>query len=179
MRHSHSFALFASYNMNLNKAFILGRLTRDPESKTLPSGQAVSSFGVATNRVWTDDQGQKQERTEFHNIVAFRRLAEICSQYLRKGSLVLIEGKIQTRSWDDQKTGVKKYWTEIVADNMQMGPRPQGAPSAFGSAPAQAEEVPIVQADSPETSPELEASESSVPDSSNDNGEVKVEEIPF
>ncbi|MAG44988.1 single-stranded DNA-binding protein [bacterium] len=165
--------------MNLNKAFILGRLTRDPESKTMPSGQAVANFSMATNRVWTDDQGQKQERTEFHNIVAFRRLAEICSQYLKKGSLVLIEGKIQTRSWDDQQTGAKKYWTEIVADNMQMGPRSQGAPAQAQSAPAPSKEVPTVQAETPESVPEKEKPEESSMPSSNDNGEVKVEEIPF
>ncbi|MBI1999539.1 MAG: single-stranded DNA-binding protein [Parcubacteria group bacterium] len=108
--------------MYLNKVFILGNLTRDPELRSLPSGRAVTSFGVATNRVWRDQSGNKQDQTEFHNIVAFGRQAEIASQYLKKGSSVLVEGRLQTRSWDDQ-SGAKRYRTEIVADRIQLGPR--------------------------------------------------------
>lgn len=112
--------------MNLNKAFLIGRLTRDPESRTLPSGQAVSNFGLATNRVWVNpDNREKQEQTEFHNIVAFGKLAEICNQYLTKGSLVLIEGRIQTRNWQDQNGGTK-YRTEVIVEKLQMGPKPGG-----------------------------------------------------
>ncbi|PIS34727.1 MAG: single-stranded DNA-binding protein [Parcubacteria group bacterium CG08_land_8_20_14_0_20_43_9] len=113
--------------MNLNKAFLLGNLTSDPELRNLPSGQAVCSFRMATNQIWTDKEtGQKQQKAEYHNIVAWRNLATIASQYLRKGSLVFIEGKIATRSWDDP-SGTKKYRTEVVADNIQLGPRPAGA----------------------------------------------------
>ncbi|PJE59208.1 MAG: single-stranded DNA-binding protein, partial [Candidatus Portnoybacteria bacterium CG10_big_fil_rev_8_21_14_0_10_43_39] len=108
--------------MNLNKAFILGRLTRDPEVRTTTAGGNVVNFSIATNRVWSDKSGNKQDATEYHNVVTFGKLADICSQYLSKGRLVLIEGRIQTRSWQD-KDGNKKYWTEIVAENMQMGPR--------------------------------------------------------
>ncbi len=109
--------------MNLNKAFLIGRITRDPETKTTPSGQLVCNFGLATNRTWNNrETNQKEEKTEFHNIVLWRRLAEIASQYLTKGSLVLIEGRIQTRSWQDA-SGNKRYRTEIIAENMQMGPR--------------------------------------------------------
>lgn len=109
--------------MNLNKVFVIGRLTQNPETKTLSSGQLVCSFGLATNRVWTNQQtNQKEEKTEYHSIVLWRRLAEIASQYLTKGSLVLIEGRIQTRSWQDA-SGNKRYRTEIVADNIQLGPR--------------------------------------------------------
>ncbi len=106
--------------MDLNRATILGRLTADPEARTTPSGQSVVSFSVATNLTWTDSSsGEKKEKTEFHNIVAWRKLAEIISQYLKKGSRVYIEGRLQTRSWDDQN-GVKKYRTEIIAENMIM-----------------------------------------------------------
>lgn len=105
--------------MNLNKAMIIGNVVRDPEMRTTPSGQNVTSFSVATNFVWKDASGQKQEKAEFHNIVAWRRLAEISQQYLKKGSKVYIEGRIQTRSWDDPN-GIKRYRTEIIADNMIM-----------------------------------------------------------
>ena len=108
--------------MNLNKVFIIGNLTRDPELRALPSGAPVTSFGVATNRVWKDQQGQKQEDVQFHNIVVFGRQAETVKQYLTKGSLVLIEGRIQTRNWD-APDGTKKNRTEIVAERVQFGPR--------------------------------------------------------
>ena len=105
--------------MDLNKATIIGRLTADPESRTTPNGQSVVTLTVATNFTWTDANGQKQEKAEFHNIVAWRKLADIMSQYLKKGSKVYIEGRLQTRSWEDQN-GNKKYRTEIIADNMIM-----------------------------------------------------------
>lgn len=105
--------------MDLNKAMIIGRLTRDPETRTIPSGQTVTSFSIATNFTWTDQSGQKQEKVEYHNVVAWRKLAEISAQYLKKGKRVYIEGRLQTRSWEDQ-TGQKKYRTEIIADNMIM-----------------------------------------------------------
>ncbi len=110
--------------MYLNKAFIIGNLTRDPELRSLPSGVQVASFSVATNRVWRDKEGQKQESTEFHNVVVFGRQAETAAQYLKKGSSVLIEGRLQTRSWESE--GQKKYRTEIVADRIQFGPRSAG-----------------------------------------------------
>ncbi|MCU0652819.1 MAG: single-stranded DNA-binding protein [Candidatus Pacebacteria bacterium] len=109
--------------MNLNKVFLIGRLTRDPEIRVMPSGQQVATFGLATDRFYTDKtSGQRQQKTEFHNIVMFSRLAEIASQYMKKGSLVMIEGRLQTRDWQDQ-SGQKRYRTEIVADSMQLGPR--------------------------------------------------------
>ena len=111
--------------MYLNKALIFGNLTRDPEVRALPSGMNVCSFGVATNRVFKDRDGKKQEQTDFHNIVVFGRQADTVSQYLKKGSSVFIEGRIQTRSWDG-KDGEKKYRTEIVADRVQFGPRSSG-----------------------------------------------------
>lgn len=104
--------------MNLNKAMLIGNLTRNPEMKTTPDGTNVATFSVATNFVWNNPQG-RQERVEYHNIVAWRKLAEICAQYLKKGSKVYIEGRLQTRNWDDQN-GTKHYRTEIVAENMIM-----------------------------------------------------------
>ena len=118
--------------MYLNKAFIIGNLTKDPEVRALPSGAKVCSFSVATNRVWKDKNGARQESADFHNIVVFGRQAETASQYLRKGSGVLVEGRMQTRSWDGQD-GAKKYRTEIVADRVQFGARP-GAVGSTGGA---------------------------------------------
>jgi single-strand DNA-binding protein len=110
--------------MYLNKVIIIGNLTRDPELKSLPSGIQVTNIGVATNRVWKDKEGNKQESTEFHNVVIFGRQAETTAQYLRKGSSVLVEGRLQTRSWESD--GIKKYKTEIIADSVQFGPRKEG-----------------------------------------------------
>lgn len=109
-----------------NKAFLLGNLGRDPEVRSLPSGQPVANFPMATSRKWRDRDGNQQEQTEWHQIVCFGRLAEIAGQYLTKGKQVFVEGRIQTRSWDDRNTGEKKYRTEVVADNFQMLGGPGG-----------------------------------------------------
>ncbi len=119
--------------MYLNKAFIIGNLTRDPELRALPSGIQVASLSVATNRVWKDKNGAKQESADFHNIVVFGRQAETSAQYLKKGQQIMVEGRIQTRSWDDKSSGEKKYRTEIVADRVQFGQK-TGGPSSFGGA---------------------------------------------
>jgi single-strand DNA-binding protein len=135
--------------MNLNKAVIIGRLTRDPETRSMPNGQSVCNFAMATDRFFKDKSGQRQQQTEFHNIVAFGRLGEIAAQYLTKGALAFIEGRIQTRSWQDN-SGNKKFRTEIVAERLQMGPRNSGRPTTNiptvekNSLPAQ-EEIPIIQ----------------------------------
>ena len=105
--------------MNLNKAMIIGNLTRDPEMRNTPSGAQVASFSVATSLVWTDANGQQQKKSEFHNIVAWRKLAEICGQYLRKGAKVYVEGRLQTTEWTGQDA-IKRYRTEIVLENMIM-----------------------------------------------------------
>ncbi len=109
--------------MYLNRAIIIGNLTRDPELRALPSGIQVTSFSVATNRVYKDRDGNKKEQADFHNIVVFGRQAETAAQYLKKGQSVLIEGRMQTRSWDDKASGEKKYRTEIIADRVQFGPK--------------------------------------------------------
>lgn len=140
--------------MNLNKAMIIGNVTRDPEGRTTPSGQTVCSFGVATNRRWKDQQsGELKEQVEFHNIVAWSRLAETCKQYLKKGSKVYIEGRLQTRTWEDQ-AGQKRNRTEIVAETMIMLDR-------AGTA----------QAASPQ--------EASQPEPPTKEEEINVEDIPF
>lgn len=125
--------------MYLNKAIIYGNLTRDPELRSLPTGTPVVSFSVATSRIYKDKNGARQEDTQFHNVVFFGAQASLIAQYLKKGSSALIEGRMQTRSWDD-KDGQKKYRTEIVGEAVQFGPRRDGgAPSAGGSQePAQA-----------------------------------------
>ena len=109
--------------MYLNKAIICGNLTRDPELKALPSGMKVASFSIATNRVWSDKNGVRQEAADFHNIIVFGKQAESCGQWLKKGQQALVEGRLQTRSWDN-KEGQKQYRTEIVADRVQFGSRP-------------------------------------------------------
>lgn len=121
--------------MYINKAIIYGNLTRDPEIRALPSGVSVASFSVATNRVWRDKNGAKQESTDYHNVVVFGRQAETVSQYLKKGAGVFVEGRIQTRSWDDKASGEKKYRTEIVADRVQFGPKAGGSVMSADGAP--------------------------------------------
>ena len=106
--------------MSVNKVILVGRLGKDPEMKSTPSGMSIAQFSIATDEKFTDRSGEKQERTEWHNIVAFNKLAEICGQYLRKGKLVYIEGSIRTNSWEDKDSGQKKYRTEIIANQMQM-----------------------------------------------------------
>ena len=134
--------------MYLNKAMIYGNLTRDPEMKSLPSGMQVTSFSVATNRTFNDRDGKRQEQTEYHNVVVFGRQAETSNQYLKKGSGVYVEGRLQTRSWE--KDGVKQYRTEIVADRVQFGPRTDGGGSSNyqsnqgSSAPAAKDDAPAM-----------------------------------
>lgn len=127
--------------MYINKALLFGNLTRDPELRSLPSGGQVASFGLATNRVFKKADGSKQEATEFHNVVIFGRQAETTAQYLKKGSSVFIEGRIQTRTWESPEKG-KQYRTEIIAERVQFGPRAGAGGGSGGSAPRSAEEAP-------------------------------------
>ncbi|MEK7567846.1 MAG: single-stranded DNA-binding protein [Patescibacteria group bacterium] len=111
--------------MYINKAIIYGNLTRDPELRAIPSGVQVATLSVATNRVWKNAEGVKQESVDYHNVVVFGRQAENVAQYLKKGSGIFVEGRMQTRSWD-ATDGTKKYRTEIVADRVQFGPKSGG-----------------------------------------------------
>ena len=139
--------------MYLNKVIIIGNLTRDPEIKALPSGVTVATIGVATNRVWKDKNGAKQEDTQFHNIVVFGVQADNVGRYLKKGQSVMVEGRLQTRSWDGQD-GQKKYRTEIVADRVQFGPK-GGTPGS--SAGGTRQEVPEVTLDTEGADNELKS----------------------
>ncbi|MBM2817495.1 MAG: single-strand binding protein, single-strand DNA-binding protein [Parcubacteria group bacterium] len=159
--------------MYLNKAFVIGNLTRDPEMKSLPSGIKVTTFSLATNRVWKNKDGAKQESVDFHNIVVFGRQAETSSQYLKKGSNALVEGRMQTRSWDAQD-GTKKYRTEIVADSVQFGPRPGGfsAGSSSGNSSQSAGGPPANKAESLNKAENLDTIEYP-------QEEINPEDIPF
>lgn len=148
--------------MNLNKVMIIGNLTRDPELRNTPSGQTVASFSVATNFVWTDQSGQQQKKTEFHNIIAWRKLADICAKYLHKGSKVFIEGRLQTTDWTGQD-GVKRYRTEIVTENMIMLDNKGGSPMGSG-----------INNNNSGAEATIE-----IPDEISDDEEIRVENIPF
>ncbi len=152
--------------MNLNKVFIIGRLTADPQLRSTKSGQSVAVFSVATNRNWTDQQNQKREEVEFHNIVVWGKQAEIVSKYLVKGQIVYIEGRLQTRSYED-KTGVKKYTTEIVAERVQFGPKAMGGGSNF-TKPAPAAAEAMAGKSAIEEIPTINIDE-----------EIKAEDLPF
>jgi len=155
--------------MNLNKVMLIGNVVRDPEMRTTPTSQNVASFSIATNFVWTDANGQKQEKAEFHNIVAWRRLAEIVGQYVKKGSKIYVEGRLQTRSWDDQNA-VKRYRTEIIADNMIMldraGASAGGASYGQANANSSFDQTPAKEDGFAQTQ-------------SNSEEEISVEDIPF
>ncbi len=156
--------------MNLNKAMVIGNVVRDPEMRATPGGQNVTSFSVATNFVWKDQAGARQEKAEFHNIVAWRRLAEITSQYLKKGSKVYIEGRMQTRSWDDPN-GVKRYRTEIIAENMIMLDR-------VGNQDGQAPSTTRYNDRQPSYTNNMSEGVQAAPTQA-DEQEISIEDIPF
>ncbi len=176
--------------MNLNKVYIIGRLAADPESRTTTSGQTVATLRIATNRVWNNRAtGEKQEQVEFHTVVAWGNLAEICSKYLRKGQLALFEGRLQTRSWQGTD-GVKRYRTEIVAENMQLGPKAMNTGSSYQSGnssqspkpfntnpPAsqqiKEEDIPVIDESTPVTSDPI------ITDSDIEEKEIDLKDIPF
>jgi len=170
--------------MNFNKAIIAGNLTRDPEVRSMQSGQSVASFGVASNRRYTDRDGNLQEKTEFHNIVAFGKYADTCSRYLKKGMPILVEGRLQTSNWEG-KDSIKRYRTEIIMEFMQMGPRPAGAGSSIPTTPDETqdqtkptsisqEEIPVIEAEELiETKDEDSEKETETKE------EVDVKNIPF
>ncbi len=156
--------------MYLNKAIILGNLTRDPELKSLPSGIKVATISMATNRSWKDAQGQKKENVEYHNVVAFAKQAEVIAQWCKKGSSLYVEGRIQTRSWD-ATDGTKKYRTEIVLETFQFGPKVGGAP-ATGNFNPSAPRMSDAEAPQGDSKADLDTIE--YPDE-----EINLEDIPF
>lgn len=164
---------------DLNKVMLIGRLTHDPEVRTTPNGQTVATFSVATSRQWKDAQGAPQSQTEFHNIVAWRKLAEISQQYLNKGKQIYVEGYLQTRSWVGQQDNIKRYRTEVVADNIIFLGSPAASSQAahtqtnteegeeLSQTPAAPTEIPVtpVQPIAPPSAPAEE--------------EIRIEDIPF
>lgn len=184
--------------MNLNRVILIGRLAADPESRTTAGGQEVASLRVATNRTWNNQQGQKQEQVEFHSVTLWGRLAQIANQYLKKGGLVMIEGRLQTRNWMGQDN-VKHYRTEIVAENIQLGPRSantsQGSSYQSGNAPWNSGNSQKFTSQSPAsgfTKPAVKEAEEEIPvinedeptqpiisDNEIEEAEVDLKDIPF
>jgi single-strand DNA-binding protein len=166
--------------MDLNKVLLVGRVTADPQLRTTPGGQSVTTIGVATNRVWNDKNNQRQEETEFHNVVLWGRQADIASQYLKKGAMVLIEGRMKTRSWTDKQGGQRRT-TEIMAERLQLGPRPQGGGQGGASSGSgwQGNSASSFRDNSPAQGTEKPAVEEEIPVISLDEEEIKPEEIPF
>lgn len=165
--------------MNLNKVIIIGNVTSEVTLKATASNQPVCNFSVATNRVWTDKNGAKQEAAEFHRVVAWGRQAEIASQFLSKGGLVMIEGRLQTRSWKGTD-GQNHYTTEIVCENLQLGPRSGGGASKGNYAPRANNSAKPAQPtahDALDTMGDLEAEP--LPEVSLDDSEIKAEDLPF
>ena len=183
--------------MNLNKVYLIGRLASDPEFRTTPTGQEVATLRMVTNRVWNDRaSGQRNESSEFHTVVLWGRLAQIANQYLNKGSLAMIEGRLQTRSWEGQD-GIKRYRTEIVAEGLQLGPKKIGgmpadragtkSPSFAKATEDKKEEIPVINEDEPPHSfisgrgePPAEApSSKAAADSEIEEEEVQLKDVPF
>ncbi|HOW60852.1 MAG TPA: single-stranded DNA-binding protein [Candidatus Moranbacteria bacterium] len=161
--------------MNLNKVQLIGRLTRDPEIRNTPSGQTVATVSIATNRTWKDKSGQKQEKTDFHNIVMWGRTAEIAGQYLTKGQEAYFEGRLETRSYTG-KDGIERRTTEIIVENMQMGSRPQGSSNYSGAATAAAAAMGAGAVASQKTPV---AEEIPTINLDEEQDEVKIEDVPF
>lgn len=171
--------------MNLNKVIIAGNVTQDPQIRSLPSGQPVANFGVATNRYYYDQNNQRQQQTEFHNVVVFGKQAEVVRQYVNQGSLILIEGRLQTRNYQD-KNGITRYRTEIITERLQLGPRGyknnanQSQNNPNPSNTKQQNDIPVVEENS-YSSPgkDKKGSSKSKPKQGGSNDEINVEDLPL
>ena len=157
--------------MNVNKVILVGRLTRDPEVRNTPSGQSVATLSMATNRFWKDKSGQRQDKTEYHNVVLWGRLAEIAGQYLVKGQECFIEGRMETRKYTG-KDGVEKKVTDVVTESFQFGSKPQGASKGNYSAPS------APRTASPQAAPKEEEQIPTI-NLDEEQGEVRIEDVPF
>lgn len=157
--------------MDLNKVMLIGRVTQDPEIRTTQSGQNVANFSLVTNRMWKDDKGERQERPEFHRVVAWGRLSEIIGQYAPKGKQLYVEGRLQTRNWEG-KDGVKRYSTEIVMENMiLLGGKSSGGKTTNQAAPAAEKE--------PSPSPSPQKAQAQPQKDAATEEEINIEDIPF
>lgn len=166
--------------MNLNKVILIGRLAADPEVRATQTGQQVASFRIVTNRTWTNQAGEKQESPEFHNVVAWGKLADIIGHYMKKGALMMVEGRIQTRSWVGQD-GNKRWTTEVVLENMQMGPRSAGQTSSGGEgySPSRSENIPAQADEKEEEIPVINEDAPIISDDETEKKEIKLDDIPF
>ncbi|MBP6975598.1 MAG: single-stranded DNA-binding protein [Candidatus Moranbacteria bacterium] len=167
--------------MNVNKVILVGRLTRDPDMRTTPTGQSVATIGMATNNHWTDKSGQKQEKTEFHTVVLWGRLAEIAGQYLTKGQECFVEGRLQSRTYTD-KAGQERKTTEIIGETMQLGSRAQSgggqAGGGYPSSPSATRPAPAAQRPAPQSS--AAPVEEDIPTINlDDEREIRIEDVPF
>ena len=160
--------------MNVNKVILVGRLTRDPDMRTTTSGQQVATLSMATNNFWTDKSGTRQERTEFHTVILWGRLAEIAAQYLTKGQECFVEGRMQTREYA-AKDGTQRRVTEVVGETMQLGARAQGssqgAPRSAAPAPRAAPKSQQSQVPAEEEIPTINLDD--------ERDEIKIEDVPF
>ena len=160
--------------MNVNKAIIVGRLTRDPEKRTTPSGTTITNFSVATSSKWKGQDGQQNEKTEFHNVIAWGKRGEVIAQYMIKGQEIYVEGRLETSTWDDKETGKKMYRTEIVMENFEFGSKPAGAGGGQNNYNnAEQNQAPAA---SPEQPKEEEIPTINLDDEAD---EVKIEDVPF
>jgi len=174
--------------VNLNKAFILGNVTREPEVRSMPNGNQVTNFSIATNRFYTSSSGEKKQEAEFHNIVCFGKLADIASRYLNKGGLVFIEGRIKTRNWVNAQ-GAKQYRTEIIADSLQLGPKSAGgtgnsnyrSPASANHEPEmpKQDEIPIIEENYTPPSDDNSGGPKTVSFEDDAADEIDVKDIPF
>jgi single-strand DNA-binding protein len=165
--------------MNVNKAIIVGRLVRDPELRTTQNGQTVANLSVATSTQWKDQSGQKQEKTEFHNVVAWGKQGEVIGQYFVKGQEIYVEGRLETRSWDDKETGKKMYRTEIVLEKFEFGAKPAGASAQgnYNNSGARQAAAPAAAA----TGAAATTTKDEIPTINLDDEteEIKIEDVPF
>lgn len=166
--------------MNVNKVILVGRLTRDPDMRTTPTGQSVATIGMATNNHWTDKTGQKQEKTEFHTVVLWGRLAEIAGQYLTKGQECFVEGRLQSRAYTD-KAGQERKTTEIIGETMQLGSRAQSGGQGSGGYQSSSSNVPrpaaAAQRSAPQSSSPMEEEIPTI--NLDDEKEIRIEDVPF
>ena len=168
--------------MNVNKVMIVGRLTRDPEVRTTTSGQSVTNISVATSYTWKDQSGQQQQKTEFHNVVAWARRGEVIAQYFVKGQEIFVEGRLETRSWDDTDSGKKMYRTEIILDNFEFGAKPNNSNQAYdNNYSAQSTQSTQQPASNPvQQSNTQQPIQNEIPTIDlNKSQEVKIEDVPF
>ncbi|MBP6889145.1 MAG: single-stranded DNA-binding protein [Candidatus Moranbacteria bacterium] len=165
--------------MNVNKVILVGRLTRDPDMRTTPTGQSVATIGMATNNHWTDKSGQKQEKTEFHTVVLWGRLAEIAGQYLTKGQECFVEGRLQSRAYTD-KAGQERKTTEIIGETMQLGSRAQSGGQGSGSySPASNASRPTAATKRPASAASSTMEEEIPTINLDDEKEIRIEDVPF